>query len=155
MQEPESAGWQGPSLSLILGGVVVITIAMGIFAFWRYTESERWVQASLIEMEALGKTVDVEGCIDASIDWRNRCAANKTLCENAIPLATYHCLEQQDRSDSCLILDHDMSTGTWLMERCRARGSECKVMKKCTCAAAYRALDSFCRTGQESVQVEL
>jgi hypothetical protein len=52
-------------------------------------------------------------------------------------------------------MDEDMAKGTWLMERCRERGSECKVMKKCTCAAAYRALDSFCRSGQERVQVEL
>ncbi len=155
MQKPENAGWQGPSLSLVLGAVVVVTIAMGCFAFWRYTESERWVQASLVEMEAKGKQRDVEGCIDAAIEWRQDCAANTTLCNNAIPLATYHCLEQQDRSESCMVLDHDMSTGIWLMEHCRERGNECKVMKKCPCAAAYRALDSFCRSGQESVQVEL
>ena len=107
------------------------------------------------EIEAKGKTLDVEGCIDATLEWRQKCAANKVMCDNAIPLAMYHCLEQQDRQEQCMIIDEDMAKGTWLMEHCRERGSECKVMKKCPCAAAYRALDSFCRSGQESVQVEL
>ncbi|MCA9658916.1 MAG: hypothetical protein KC486_11280 [Myxococcales bacterium] len=155
MREPESAGWQGPSLGMILGIAGVVILAMGIFTFWRYSESEKWVQQSLVEIEAKGKTLDVEGCIDATLEWRQKCAANKVMCDNAIPLAMYHCLEQQDRQEQCMIIDEDMAKGTWLMEHCRERGSECKVMKKCPCAAAYRALDSFCRSGQESVQVEL
>ncbi|MEZ4451176.1 MAG: hypothetical protein R3B09_16980 [Nannocystaceae bacterium] len=155
MQVAQSAGWQGPSLTTIFSLVGAIVIGMGLFAFWRYTESERWVQASLIEMEQLGRESDAEGCVDAVHAWREKCAANKTLCENAIPLAMYHCLEQRDRAATCDALPRDMSTGGWLMERCRERGTPCKVMKQCTCAASYRALDSFCRSDQRRVQVEL
>jgi hypothetical protein len=155
VQVAERAGWEGPSLTMILSLIGTVVLAMGIFAFWRYTESERWVQASLLEMEKLGKERDPEGCIDATQDWRANCAANKTLCENAIPLAMYHCLEQADRASACAALPRDVATGGWLMERCRERGTPCKVMKQCTCAASYRALDSFCRAGQRGVQVEL
>lgn len=155
MHEAERAGWQGPSLKLIFSLAAVIVLGMGLYAFWRYTESERWVQSSLVEMEKIGKLRDAEGCIDAIHTWRGECAANKTLCENAIPLAMFHCLEQQDRAETCAALPRDMVTGGWLMDRCRERGTPCKVMKQCTCAAAYRALDSFCRADQRGVQVEL
>ncbi|MCB9568081.1 MAG: hypothetical protein H6710_12875 [Myxococcales bacterium] len=155
MQKAESAGWQGPSLGLILGLIAVIVVAGGVFAFWRYVDSERWVRESLVELEAKGKTLDIEGCIDATLAWHHDCEANKTLCDNAIPLGMYHCLEQRDRHESCLTIDRDMVTGGWLMERCRERGTPCKVMKKCPCAATYRALDSFCRADQKAVQIEL
>ena len=155
MHAAKRAGWQGPRLGVVLGAAAVVAVAMGLLATLRYTDSERWVQAALVELEAKGKGLDAEGCIDATLEWHKKCEATKVLCDNAVSMAMFHCLKQRDHADACATLDLAAPTGQWVFKRCEARGTPCKIMKQCPCAQTYRALDSFCRNEGKAVQVEL
>ena len=155
MHAAKRAGWQGPRLGVVLGAATLIAVAMGLLATFRYTNSERWVQRALAELEAKGKNLDAEGCIDATLEWHKTCEATKVLCDNAVSMAMFHCLKQRDHADACGSLDLAAPTGQWVFKRCEARGTPCKIMKQCPCAQTYRALDSFCRNEGKAVQVEL
>ena len=43
--------------------------------------------------------------------------------------------------------------GNWVYGRCDERGYTCLNKRECACAEAYRTIDSFCRTGQDAVQL--
>jgi len=167
----------GPSLSLVLGGMAVVTVVMGVLAYYRYAGSERWVAEGIQHMDAVGHELDVDGCIDESVDWYNRCDTHDTnaaVCLKGVDLLMAHCLIARDRSDSCEeYLDpnsevhqatEDMrararnpetagASGKWVYGRCEERDMRCVIKRECACAEAYRAVDSFCRTGQQAVQL--
>jgi hypothetical protein len=155
VSEAKSAGWQGPRLAVVIGLIAAVVVAMGVFATVRYNASERWVQRALSELEARGAGLDAEGCVSATLEWHKNCEATKVLCDNAVSMAMFHCLRKQDRAAACSSIDRAAPTGQWVFKRCEARGTPCKVMKQCPCAQSYRALDSYCRTDGEAVQVEL
>ena len=133
----------------------VLAVSLSIIKVVTFNHSEAEILQSLKNLENRGATVDAEGCIDAVIDWRRNCEANKVMCNQTVALAMAHCLAQQDRSDTCTSLTTTDATGQWVFDVCQARGTPCEVRSKCVCADAYRALHSFCRTGQQSVQVQL
>ncbi|MGB1016254.1 MAG: hypothetical protein ACPG4T_19110 [Nannocystaceae bacterium] len=161
-------GWQGPSLRAVVIAIVVLAVGLGVLANWRYTQSENQIRQALSTFDQSGGSMDVEQCIDAVITWHDdTCDANLVLCDHAIPMAMVHCLEGQDRKQYCDGLDrtgsfiddegnevsHDVASGQWVYYSCLRRGSECKKRKKCPCADAYRAIDSFCRSEQRGVHL--
>lgn len=129
----------------------MLVVVLGVTAYWRYTVSENWFAKSLPELSEAGKTADVEGCVDAVLHWQATCDANKALCDNAVPMAMTHCLMGDDRAEVCEGLEGESAKAQWVFKSCFDRGTPCKSRKKCPCADAYRALDSFCRHGQEGV----
>jgi hypothetical protein len=85
-----------------------------------------------------------------------------------------HCLSARERDQTCeQYLDpasgmhaatQDMrdrarnpavagGSGRWVYARCEERGMVCRNKRECACAETYRAIDSFCRTGQQAVQL--
>lgn len=148
MSEVETSG---PSLRMMFSIMGIVVILCGVTAYWRYTVSETWFAESLPAMSEFGKTVDTEGCVDASVRWHGACDANKPLCDNGVPRAMTHCLMADDRSEVCSEMSHESAKATWVFKRCADRGTPCKGRKRCPCADAYRALDSFCRHGQKGV----
>ncbi|NVB36532.1 hypothetical protein G6O69_01720 [Pseudenhygromyxa sp. WMMC2535] len=167
----------GPSLKVILMIVSVVIVATGVLAYYRYARSERWVVQGIEAMDEAGKGLDAEGCIDAAIEWHDACDqedTNAAVCFKGVDILMFHCLAAQDRSDTCeLYLDpeseihqatEDMrerarnpdkagESGRWVYGRCEERGMRCINKRECACAEAYRAVDSFCRTGQQAVQL--
>jgi hypothetical protein len=141
----------GPSLRLVFGILGVIVVVAGFGAFWRYKVSERHFAATVEEMNRLGPTLDTEGCVDAVLAWHRRCEANRPLCDNGVPMVMTHCLAGRDRSESCAALDLSSSKAQWVWKRCLDRGDSCVDKKRCACADAYRALDSYCRHEQRGV----
>jgi len=142
----------GPSLRLVFGIVGVLVVCLGITAYWRYTVSENWFAESLPHMDAIGQTADAEGCVDAALEWHETCEANKPLCDNGVPRAMTHCLMADDRAALCEAIDlDDTGKAQWVFKSCFDRGTPCKSRKKCPCADAYRAIDSFCRHHQQGV----
>lgn len=135
----------------MLGIVGVLAVVLGITAYWRYTISENWFAQSLPELGEAGKHTDVEGCVDAVIEWRKTCEANEPLCDNGVPRAMTHCLMADDRAPTCASLGDRPASSKWVFSSCADRGTPCKNRKKCACADAYRALDSFCRHDQKGV----
>ncbi len=168
MNSADHKGWQGPSLRAVVITIVVLAIGLGVLANWRYTRSETQIRQALSTFDQDGASLSVEQCIDAVVQWHaETCDANLVLCDHAIPLAMVHCLEGQDRKDYCDGLErtgaftdpegnevtHDVASGQWVYYSCLRRGTECKKRKKCPCADAYRAIDSFCRSDQQGVHL--
>lgn len=143
----------GPSLRLVLGAMAVIVLVLGVAAYWRYTVSENYFAKSLAEMDRQGVQLDVEGCIDAVLEWHGRCEANKPLCDNGIPQVMTHCLVAQDRTLACeeLKAKSESASAQWVYLTCFERDTPCRSKKHCPCADAYRSLDSFCRHDQRGV----
>jgi hypothetical protein len=153
-RKTKSKDWEGPSLRTVLIGLSLVAVSMGVFSYYRYVTSERAIMAGMAELEARGAELDSEGCINVVLDWHSRCDALSMMCNDAVKIAMYHCLESRDRKADCGQLKPDVvSKGQWVFGVCKDRGTECRRRKQCPCADAYRALDSFCRSDQKSVQL--
>ncbi len=167
----------GPSLKLVFGLVAVVTVVVGVLGYRRYANSERWVAEGIAEMDRIGAELEVEGCVDASLRWYAECdqqQTNAAVCLQGVSIVMFHCLDARDRGDACeQYLDPDSpvrqptegmrerarkaetagESGRWVYARCEERGLACINKRECACAEAYRAIDSFCRTGQQAVQL--
>ena len=153
MPTPPTYEVSGPSLRLVLGGLISLALVLGVVAYWRYTVSERHFAETIVEMNALGPTLDTDGCVGAVLDWHARCEANKPLCDDGVPRIMTHCLVGADRQAYCDGLDLSSAKAQWVYGKCQDRGTPCRDRKKCACADAYRTVDSFCRHGQKGVSL--
>lgn len=177
MPTPPETATDGPSLRLVLGFAGAVTILTGVMGYARYAGSERWVSEGIQQMDARGSELDVEGCIDEVVGWYDACDqedANAAVCLTGVDILMAHCLGAQDRAPTCeLYLNPDSEvrapteqmreqarnpkkageSGRWVYARCEERGMRCLNKRECACAEAYRAVDSFCRTGQQAVQL--
>ncbi len=153
MPTPPTYEVSGPSLRLVLGGLITLALVLGVLAYWRYTVSERHFAKTIAEMDALGPTLDTDGCVGAVLDWHARCTANKPLCDDGVPRIMTHCLVGADRQSTCEELDLSSAKAQWVYGKCQDRGTPCRDRKKCACADAYRTVDSFCRHGQKGVSL--
>lgn len=173
---PETAT-DGPSLKLVFGSCALVSILLGVFVYWRYATSEAYVAQGIRAMEARGAELSPDECIDETIAWHDACDQNDTnaaVCLQGVKLVMFHCLHARDRTDTCeLYLDPESplheptedlkaaarnpekagEQGNWVYGRCVERGYTCINKRECACAEAYRAIDSFCRTGQDAVQL--
>lgn len=148
----EPADSSGPSLRLVLGTISVLVVAFGFLGYYRYTQAEAHFADVLAEMDQLGPTVDTEGCVSAVLEWNRSCPADPALCSAEVTRVITHCLVGRDRSKTCEGIDLSSAEADWVFERCEERGTPCHG-KKCACADAYRAIDSFCRYGQQGVSL--
>lgn len=137
--------------------MAALSILFGVLAYERYAGSEKWVAEGIESMERVGKTADVQGCIDEAIEWHRGCEANdanQAVCNHAVKIEMFHCLQARDRKAEC---EADWSNppekGSWVYQACEERGNRCINKRECACAEAHRAVDSFCRTGGEAVQL--
>lgn len=132
---------------------MILVLVLGALAYWRYKLSERHFAETLAAMDELGPRVDTEGCVTAVLAWHERCEADKNLCDHGVPRVITHCLVGSDRTSTCDALDLSSAQAQWVFERCERRGTSCGDRKNCACASAYRAIDSFCRYGQEGISL--
>ena len=152
MNEPEPVyETSGPSLKMVLGLATLLVIPMGFLAYYRYVQSENHFKEATAEMARRGPDLDVEGCVTAVLEWHEACQANKPLCDHGVPMIMTQCLSGRDRAATCDGLDLSSAKAQWVFSSCKDRGTPCKSRKKCACADAYRALDSFCRHDQKGV----
>lgn len=179
---PELGEQDGPSSSnrglwYLFAGLALGSIVIGVFAYRRYAMSEQWVVEGIRHMDAVGAELDVDECVDEAVTWYADCdqhQANAAVCLQAVGILMHHCLSARERDQTCeLYLDPNSSvhqptedmrararnpdaageSGRWVYARCEERGMVCRDKRECACAQAYRAIDSFCRTGQQAVQL--
>lgn len=167
----------GPSLKLVFGVLAIVTVLVGVLSYRRYANSERWVAEGIQSMDAVGAELEPDGCVDAAVTWYDQCdqhRANAAVCLQGVSILMFHCLAARDRSEPCeQYLDPDSAvhqptegmrerarkaetageSGRWVYGRCEERGMVCRNKRECACAEAFRAIDSFCRTGQQAVQL--
>lgn len=165
------------TLLYLFSTLALISIILGVLGYRRYANSERWVAEGITKMDAVGAQLDVEGCVDEAVAWYGACDeqdANAAVCLTGVGILMQHCLSARERDQTCeLYLDpesivHEASegmrerarnpevageSGRWVYARCEERGMVCRNRRECACAEAYRAIDSFCRTGQQAVQL--
>ncbi|PRQ04953.1 hypothetical protein ENSA7_48840 [Enhygromyxa salina] len=165
------------SLKYVFSAIALISVVVGVLGYWRYANSERWVAQGISNMDAVGATLDAEGCVDEVVGWYGACDqhdANAAVCLQGVGILMQHCLSARERDETCeQYLDptsdkhaasDDMlerarnpatagGSGRWVYARCEERGMVCRNKRECACAEAYRAIDSFCRTGQSAVQL--
>ncbi|WP_106091786.1 hypothetical protein [Enhygromyxa salina] len=161
----------------MFSAIALISVVVGVLGYWRYANSERWVAQGISNMDAVGATLDAEGCVDEVVGWYGACDqhdANAAVCLQGVGILMQHCLSARERDETCeQYLDptsdkhaasDDMlerarnpatagGSGRWVYARCEERGMVCRNKRECACAEAYRAIDSFCRTGQSAVQL--
>jgi len=167
----------GPSLKLVFGLLVIVTLIVGVLGYRRYANSERWVAEGITKMDRIGAQLEPEGCVDEVVSWYRECdqhQANAAVCQQGVSILMFHCLSARERGETCeLYLDPESTvhqptegmrerarspekagqSGQWVYARCEERGMSCITKRECACAEAYRAIDSFCRTGQQAVQL--
>jgi hypothetical protein len=172
--EPVSAD---RSLTYLFVTLALISVTVGVLGYRRYANSERWVAEGIQQMDAIGAELEAEGCVDEVVEWYSACDqhdANAAVCLQGVGILMHHCLSARERDQTCeLYLDpesavHEASegmrerardpekagdSGRWVYARCEERGMVCRNKRECACAEAYRAIDSFCRTGQQAVQL--
>ena len=140
----------------VLGSVAVLSVVFGVLSYKRYADSEAYVAQGRDLMDVEGKGLDAEGCLDAAVKWHAGCEPNGTnqaVCNQAVKLEMYHCLKAKDRTQACEDYAPMPDRGKWVLRACEDRGMRCVNKRECACAEAYRALESFCRTGQQAVQM--
>ena len=136
--------------------MAALSILFGVLAYQRYAGSELWVQQGIEHMKAEGLGLDIEGCIDEAIEWHKGCEvndANQAVCNHAVKIEMYHCLKAKPRDEGCERFANPPNEGKWVWAACEERGNRCVNKRECACAEAFRAIDSFCRTGQKAVQL--
>jgi hypothetical protein len=153
MSSGASAETSGPKLSWVLGTIAVAVVVLGTLAYWRYTESERYFAESLADIDARAPGLSTEECVGEILTWHRTCAANGPLCDHGVPRVMTHCLAAADRTATCESLDLSTASAKWVFDKCEERGTPCTNRKKCACANAYRAIDSFCKHDQKGVSL--
>ena len=126
-------------------------MVLGVFAYYRYAQSERHFKVAQAKIDAVAPHLTVEECVDLVINWHASCSANKPLCDHGVPRMMTHCLVGRDRTEACANLDLSSSEAKWVFRHCEERQTPCVDRKRCPCADSFRALDSFCRHGQQGV----
>ena len=147
---------ENTGLGWVLAGLAVTSILVGVGAYYRYAQSENYVAAGIKMMDERGKELDAEGCVDASLDWADKCDVNGTnaaVCLQGLKMTMFHCLAAKDRADACAEYVDGRPNGKWVYETCGMRGDYCQSKRECGCADAYRTLESFCLNEGERVQL--
>jgi hypothetical protein len=165
------------SLVYVFTTLAIVSVAVGVLGYRRYANSERWVAEGIRHMDEVGVSLDDEQCIDEALSWYAACDehdANAAVCLQGVGILMQHCLSGRERDQTCeLYLDPESAahapteemrqrarnpdkageSGQWVYARCEERGTVCRSKRECACAEAYRAIDSYCRTGQTAVQL--
>lgn len=141
----------GSSVAWLFSLLTVLVLGMGVLAYYNYAKTEdRFVEAFAI-MDTRGPGLDVEGCIDAVLEWNADCGGNQELCDHGIPVVLTHCLKGRPRTATCEGFRELSADAKWAFAKCADRGTPCRSKKKCPCAAAYRGLHSYCVHHEEGV----
>jgi hypothetical protein len=139
---------------IVVWGAVALGCLIGTYVYFSASRASVDVWKQVEDFSTKGKTVDGPGCVTSVLDWFNdTCAAPGRICLDAVPRAMAHCLAAADRTADCVALGNDQKPSQWAFEKCSERGIDRKSRKpiKESCTMAWRALDTFCKSGQKGV----
>lgn len=130
------------SVALVLTSIFILSTLLGVYAYARYRQSEKYIRKALIEFEQRGRESNVEQCVDQALSWSRRCTAIVGLCDASISRMVNACLGGGDRTEYCRSIAHLPKTTDFGFPQCRRRGL--KGRRKKACAAAYRMIAAHC-----------
>lgn len=123
-----------------------ISAILGVMAYANFKATNRYLRSVERGMRERGKTLTVDGCVDAVINWRKECRGSKILCNSYAPRVMRACLEARDRRAYCAKLPPITDGPRFGWRDCEKRGVTRKTKK--ACAAAFRMLHIHCRGGR-------
>jgi len=129
-------------MRLLLTGIFTASILMGIVAFHRYAQSERYIRADIGAFLRRGAALTVPQCVGEVLSWTKRCQAMLSLCDASVSRMMNACLHGQDRRGYCGSLKVSTADTSFGFRDCKARGVNGRQKK--ACAASYRMIASFC-----------
>ena len=139
----------GPRLVFVLGTIAFLAVLLGVLAFASYSRSEVVLQETFQTFDRKGLTLEAEQCVDEALKWNTQCAAMKSLCDQAVPMVTHHCLQAKDRSAYCQALGEEHHKAQWTFQKCQEHAGSRRAKNLCT--DAYRALATFCKSEGQGV----
>lgn len=136
--------------------VVICLVAgsgLGVWVYFNAKSDVMRLSPELDQWRERGKTLSSEECVNGAIDWFKTCEAQGRICLDAVPRAVAKCLSAQDRSATCSTMGADMKSSQWAYDHCVEKGIDRKSERglKESCTEAWRALDTYCKSGQEGV----
>lgn len=138
---------------IVISIAMVIGAALGVLVYVRASEGSVVIAHDYHDMRAKGANLDADGCVQASLDWFNQCGAVGKMCIDAVPRMVGECLAAKDRSEACKKNGNDLKPSQWAYTHCKELGID-KTSKKPvkeSCTMAWRAFDSWCKSGQTGV----
>lgn len=152
---PNSAPQRSAKMAwVVIGACCAIGAVLGATTYFRAASGAEHVGEKMVEMRKRGATIDAVTCINETLDWHDKqCDAPGRMCIDAVPRVVGECLAAQDRSALCAEIGNDEKPSQWAYNKCKARGVDRKSKKgvKESCTQAWRALDSWCKSGQSGV----
>ncbi len=151
---PQDARSNARVARIVIGGALAVGCLVGTYVYFTASRASIDVWDQIETFSTRGKRLSGTDCVSASLDWfRDTCAAPGRICLDAVPRAVSHCLAAADRAADCTALGNDEKPSQWAYERCAERGIDRKARKpiKESCTSAWRAFDTFCKSGQRGV----
>ena len=139
---------------IVIGVAMLIGAALGVFVYLRAADGSVVIAHDFKAMRERGAQLEAEACVEESLAWFNdRCDAVGKMCIDAVPRMVGECLAARDRSAACGRIGNDLKPSQWAYDRCKAIGIDRHSKKpvKESCTLAWRAFDSWCKSGQKGV----
>lgn len=147
-QRSARIGW------IVIGLAITIGLVMGFIVYFRASDGSVGIMTWRKTYAERGKTLTATQCVTDVIHWfENDCTAPARMCVDAVSYGVADCLAASDRTEECALVGNTMKPSQWAYERCKEVGVDKKSPKpiKESCTMAWRALDTFCKSGQKGV----
>lgn len=145
-------------IAVVLSGLMVV---FGSTTARNYDEFEAYRHATLEDPEApprwQAEQLDVDGCVDAVLDWIEACPGVSSWCEGSLPDVTNSCLETIELGPFCQAVGDEVMSTRFGYGECAERydaieGRYARRAAKKHCSLIYRTLAGRC---QDAVPREL
>lgn len=131
----------------VIGTLGVISLILGILAFYNMKRSVASIDRTQKRMALAGQSLPLEGCVERVLDWNKMCGAIHVMCRSSIHRVTAACLEAKPRVQACqaLRLEQYKSSAHFQYERCQARGLHRRRHWKRECGVIYATVWRYCQ----------
>ena len=122
------------------------SILLGIYAFYQYRQSEKFLLAQMKKVETAEPATSPLECLDRTIDFAQNCQAMETLCKASVSRYMAICLSHAPTENFCKTLGDKPKTTHFGYQGCHKR--KLVGLPKKACAIAYRTIERHCRVYQ-------
>jgi len=145
----------GLRVVLVLGLVVAaLMVVFGTSTARSYERFEAYRRATLRDPDQpprwVSEELDVDGCVDAVLDWIELCPGVSSWCQGSLPDVTNMCLESRDRSAYCESVGDAIGSTRFGYDECADRydaieGRYARRAAKKHCSFIYRVIAGYCQ----------
>lgn len=141
-QSKEPHGKKNTGL-LVVFALFGIAFILSIVLVFVYTRSESTILKSFAEMQEIGKTQTIQGCVQKNMEWYSSCTVMAQLCDQSITKMMRICLVNGDKSAQCAQYGDKIYGSNFGGIECTPYYSN-KPLKK-ACADTYQSIADYCK----------